>query len=139
MLKKRLNMMLACFLGCVVAALLCLLIAIKLDSPFLALVVAGMLPAGACFCAGLRDRKMVAKIVIYATVGWALTFMLAPQIGQSPDSRTRRIADVPLVGKEWYIPSSLVSTLLAMVGATFIPNEFLANPRPSAPGKSHVA
>lgn len=122
-------MLFACFIGCLAAGLLGLLAALKFDSPFLAFLAAGLLPAVACFWVGLRDQTMLLKIVMYASVGWTVTFLLAPQIGQSSDLLARQIAASPLVGREWLIPSSVASSLLAMVGAAFIPTENLAKRR----------
>ncbi|MBN1587912.1 MAG: hypothetical protein JW888_00190, partial [Pirellulales bacterium] len=74
-----------------------------------------------CWMSGITDKKQLAKIAAYAAVGWALTFVLQPSIAQSASSHARRILALPLVGYDWHIVASLVSTLLALIGAYFVP------------------
>ena len=117
----RLNRLLSCLAGCLVATLVGLLAMLKFDAPVFALLSAAVFPTFAVWIAGLIDRKQLAKIAAYAAVGWALTFMLQPISGQSSTSRARRVAESPLVGHEWHVPASCVSTLLALIGTGFAP------------------
>ncbi len=118
---ERINTMLACLAGCVVATLVGLLVLLKFDAPILAMFSAGLFPAVACWLAGITDKKQIAKIAGYAAFGWMLTFMLQPTVSQSAESHVRRILTLPLLGLDWHIPSSLVSTLLALIGVFFMP------------------
>jgi hypothetical protein len=117
----RLRLLTACFAGCVAGSLVGLWLMIKFDAPIFALIAAGFLPSATCWLTGLRDLKQLAKISLYSTVGWALTFALQPAVAQSAASHAQRIAGSPLVGREWHIPASVVSTLLALIGVAFSP------------------
>jgi len=99
------------------------------DAPMLAALAGGLLPTVTCWLAGLRDKKQLSKIASYAAVGWILTFALQPAMAQSAASHAQRIAALPLVGREWHIPASVASTLLALIGAAFspLPNQHLPN------------
>ena len=115
----RVNTMFACFAGCVIAALIGLLALLKFDMPILAMISAGLLPAIACWLAGMTNKKQLAKIAGYAAIGWMLTFMLQPAIAQTTASHVRRIMTMPLLGHDWHIPASFTSTLLALIGVYF--------------------
>ena len=102
-MNRRFRLLGSCFTGCIIASL------------------AGLIPCAACWLAGIRDPKQLAKISAYAFIGWALTFALQPAVAQSAASHAQRIAGLPLVGREWHIPATVVSTLLALIGTTFCP------------------
>jgi hypothetical protein len=118
-----------------VAAFFGLWAMLEFDAPILALLSAATFPVFAGWVAGLHDRKQLAKIAVYAALGWALTFMLQPVTVQYPSSRASRIAESPLVRCEWQIPASAVSSLLVMVGVGFVPASCLNQPN----GDSDVA
>ena len=120
-MSKRTNHLLACFAGCVVGSLFGLLIMLKLDAPILAMLSAGVFPAIWCRMSGITDKKQLGKIAAYAAVGWILTYMLKPSVAGFAASHTRQILTLPLLGYGWHIPASVVSTLLALVGAYFVP------------------
>lgn len=120
-MSSRLNNLLACFAGCVVAALVGLLGLLKFDAPILAMLSAGVVPAIACWLAGMTDKQQLAKIAVYAALGWMLPFMLQPVVAQSAASHAQRIMSLPLLGHEWHILASFLSTLLALIGVYFAP------------------
>lgn len=120
-MKRRFRLLGACFVGCAVGSLAGLWLMITFDAPMLAAFAAGLLPLAACWLAGLHDSKQLAKIAAYAFVGWMLTFDLQPAVTQSAASHAQRIAGLPLVGREWHVPASIVSTLLALIGVAFCP------------------
>lgn len=120
-MADRINLIVACLAGSVIATLVGLLALLKLDAPILAMLSAGLFPAIACWKTGIADNRQVAKIAGYAAMGWLLTFMLQPITAQSSASHVRRILTSPLLGQDWHIPASVVSTLLALVGAYFAP------------------
>jgi hypothetical protein len=94
---------------------------LKFDAPVLAMISAGLFPAIACWKTGMIENRQVAKIAGYAAIGWMLTFMLQPVAAQTSASHLRRILTLPLLGHEWHVPASAVSTLLALVGVCFAP------------------
>jgi hypothetical protein len=108
----------ACLAGCLMASLLGLLLAFACGSPLPAIAAATVLPVASCYFAGLRSSPLLAKIAAYAAVGWCATFVLAPSVDGVVN--WERSANSPLVGYEWYIPCSVVSSLLAVVGVAFI-------------------
>jgi hypothetical protein len=120
-MAKRLNILFACFTGCVVAALFGLLLMLLFVTPIFAMLSAGAFPTIACRIAGIDDKKQLLKIAVYGAVGWILMFMLQPSISQPLTLRLQRIVEMPLVGYDWHIPASVVSTILALVGAWFAP------------------
>jgi hypothetical protein len=120
-MAQRINTMLACIAGCIIAALTGLLVLLKFDAPILAMLSAGLFPAIACWLTGTVGIKQVGKIAGYAAMGWLPAFMLQPAIAQSSASHVRRILTLPLLGHDWHIPASLVSTLLALIGVYFAP------------------
>lgn len=131
MLAKRLNILMICLAGCIVAGLFGLWALIKLNNEWLAFFSATTFPVIGCWYAGLHDRKQLAKIAMYAALGWFLAAMLRPVTVEAPRfreiSRARRIMNGPLAGQEWQIPASVVSSLLAMVGAAFVPRDCLSD------------
>ena len=120
-MANRINILITCLAGCIVAALFGLLMVFKFRAPFLAMVSAAVFPAVACWISGISNRKQLAKIAAYGAIGWMLASMLRPIVGQTPVLRAARIADLPLLGFEWLLFASFVSTLLALVGAYFAP------------------
>lgn len=120
-MKRRFRLLAVCFVGCAIGSLAGLWLMLTFDAPMLAALAAGLLPTVTCWLAGLRDQKQLAKIALYAAVGWMLTFALQPAVAQSAASHAQRIAALPLVGLEWHIPASVVSTLLALIGVAFSP------------------
>jgi hypothetical protein len=118
-MAQRLYNLFACLIGCVVGSLLGLLLMLKSDAPFLAMLCARAFPAATCWMAGISDTKQLCKIASYAAIGWLLTVLLEPAIAQSPAQRLRHIVALPLVGYDWHLLASIVSTLLALVGAWF--------------------
>jgi len=120
-LSNRLNSMASCLAGCIVAGLIGLLALLKFDAPFVALISAGVFPPFACWMSGIKNIKQLCKVGVYGTFGWMLASMLLPVVSQSSDSRAARIAELPLLGHEWHIFASFVSTLLALTGTCFIP------------------
>ena len=120
-MSNRLNNMAACLAGCILAALFGLLTLLKFDAPFVALISAGAFPAFACWMSGIKNNKQLCKVGVYGTIGWMLAYMLQPVISQSSVSRAARIAELPLLGHEWHIFASFVSTLLALTATCFIP------------------
>ncbi len=122
-MATRINNLFACLAGCFIAAILGLLLLLKLESPALAMLTAGIVPAIACWLSGITDKRQLVKIAIYGGTGWVLTFMLQPAIAQSAASHTQRIATLPLFGNDWHIPASIVSTLLALIGVYFVPDK----------------
>lgn len=120
-MRQRFRLLCTCFTGCVAGSLAGLWLMLAFDAPMLAALAAGLLPPTASWFAGLRDAKQLAKIALYGFVGWVLTFALQPAVAQSAASHAQRIAGLPLVGREWHIPASVVSTLLAMIGVAFSP------------------
>ena len=119
-MANRLNNLIVCFTGCLVAGLFGLLMLIKFEAPLFAMIAAGLFPAVACRISGVKNKKQLAKIAAYGLIGWTLASMLQPVICQSSISRAARIVNLPLFGHEWHIFASFVSTLLALVGAYFV-------------------
>ena len=113
--------MTACLAGCIAAALLGLLMLVKFEASFFALLSIAIFPAFACWMSGLTDSKQLCKIAAYASTGWMLAYMLQPVVSQSSLSRAARIAKLPLLGHEWHIFACFISTLLALTGAFFVP------------------
>ena len=120
-MKRRFRLLGSCFTGCAIASLAGLWLMLAFDAPMLAALAAAIVPCAACWLAGLRDPKQLAKISVYAFIGWALTFGLQPAVAQSAASHAARISGLPLVGREWHIPATIVSTLLALIGTAFAP------------------
>ncbi len=120
-MNRRFRFLGSCFTGCITASLAGLWLMLAFDAPTLAALAAGLIPCAACRLAGIRDPKQLAKISAYAFIGWALTFALQPAVAQSAASHAQRIAGLPLVGREWHIPATAVSTLLALIGTAFCP------------------
>ena len=120
-MAERINNLFACLAGCVVGALLGLLCLIRFDEPVLALLSAGTAPAIACWLGGISDKNQIAKIFVFASIGWLLTYMFQPVVAQSASTHAERVASMPMLGYEWHGLASLVSTLLALVGAYFAP------------------
>lgn len=114
MLSRRFNLLLVCFVGSFLGALIGLLAVIKTGSPVLAVLAASVLPVVCCSVAGFQNPKLLAKIAIYAAIGWGLTFVLQPQISQSSTSSSLRVASATFAGYGWYLPCSFVSCLMAM-------------------------
>lgn len=125
----RLHHLIACFAGCVIASLFGLLLMLKFDAPILGMLCAALFPALACRLSGVCDRKQLVKIAFYAGGGWMLMFMLQPVVSQSAASHAERIVALPLMGNDWHIPTSIVSTLLALVGVCFIPAQAMQSNR----------
>ena len=117
--NERRHLLVACLLGCTVAALIGVLMAVKFNSAVPAIVSATLIPPAACYAAGVRALRPLAKVALYSSIGWGITYSLKPQISQSASSHNARIAQAPLVGTEWYIACSCVSSSLALVGAAF--------------------
>jgi len=61
-----------------VASLAGLWLMLAFDAPMLAALTAYLFPTTACWFAGLRDPRQLAKIALYVFVGWGLTFGLQP-------------------------------------------------------------
>ena len=120
-MNRRFQLLGSCFAGCIIASLAGLWLMLAFDAPMLAALAAGTIPCAACWLAGIRDPKQLAKISAYAFIGWSLTFALQPAVAQSAASHAQRIAGLPLVGREWHIPATVISTLLALIGTAFCP------------------
>ena len=120
-MNRRFQLLGSCFAGCIIASLAGLWLMLAFDAPMLAALAAGTIPCAACWLAGIRDPKQLAKISAYAFIGWSLTFALQPAVVQSAASHAQRIAGLPLVGREWHIPATVISTLLALIGTAFCP------------------
>jgi hypothetical protein len=104
-----------------------LILRIQFDVAFFELVSATCFPSLACRIAGITDKKQLAKIAVYAGIGWMITYFLGPAVTQSAASHAQRIAASPLIGNEWHIATSLASALLALVGVYFIPTTTTTN------------
>ena len=116
--------MIACFVGCILGSLLGLLLMAKFDSPWLAMLAAGVCPAFAGRWYGLSNLQQLGKVVTFGAIGWMLGFMLTrPAIAESADSHTRRIMSLPLVGYDEHFYGTLVATLLVMIGVHFASKE----------------
>ena len=120
-MNRRFQLLGSCFAGCIIASLAGLWLMLAFDAPMFAALAAGTIPCAACWLAGIRDPKQLAKISAYAFIGWSLTFALQPAVAQSAASHAQRIAGLPLVGREWHIPATVISTLLALIGTAFCP------------------
>ena len=120
-MNRRFRLLGSCFTGCIIASLVGLWLMLAFDAPVFAALAAAVIPCVACWLAGIRDPKQLAKICVYAFIGWTLTFALQPAVAQSAASHAQRIAGLPLVGREWHIPATIVSTLLALIGTAFCP------------------
>ncbi|MEL6109742.1 MAG: hypothetical protein AAFU85_27340 [Planctomycetota bacterium] len=128
MMNRRLRLVGFCVIGCGISSLAGLCLMLAFDLPLFAALLAAVAPGVACwFSAELRDPSQLVKIGVYALIGWALTFALQPVISQDAASKAARIVELPLVGFEWHLVASVVSTLLAIVGAVFAP---IADPKP---------
>ena len=119
---NRSNRLIACFVGCIIASLLGLVLVFVLDSPWFAFLTAAVIPTLACWRSGISSSAQLIKISAYSGTGWMLTFMLQPGFAQSAASHARRIAELPLAGNEWHLPACFVSTLLALIGVYFAPD-----------------
>lgn len=117
----RIKIMLACLVGSVIAALVGLVMLLTFNAFVLPMLSAALFPAIACWKTGKIEFNQIAKIAGYAALGWLLGSMLQPMIVESPAQHSQRILAMPLVGRDWHIPASALSTLLALVGVSFAP------------------
>lgn len=131
----RLHKLIWCFLGCAIGSLIGLILLMTFRIPFLAVVTAGLFPVIACRYSGVNGGRQLAKIGIYSGLGWFLTFSLQPAVAMSSDQRVRRIATQSLLGNEWHLPASAVSTLMALVGVSFVPSEYMTPASKTTDGK----
>ena len=115
----RLNTLLFCFTGCVIAALLGLILLLKFDNELLAILSAAVFPTDGCYLSGIKGHRQLGKIALYAGIGWTLGYALQPAVAQTSASHIQRILKLPLLGYDWHVHGSVVSTLLSMVGAYF--------------------
>ena len=129
MFTKHDYVLIACFVGSIVAAMIGLIVGLLLDSVLLALFAKALIPLLFCREAGLRHRGMLLRIVLYAAIGWWLTLNVQPSISEARRWRLKRIADAPFVGRDWYLVCSLVSGSMALVGTAFARSELKSEPK----------
>ena len=109
-MTQRSHLIGVCLLGCIIAALFGLVVAVRFDAAIPAFVSAALLPSAACYFAGVRDLRILARIALYAAIGWSITFPLDPQVAQVAGHYYSRVARAPLVGYEWYIACSCAAS-----------------------------
>lgn len=132
---RRTRLLLSLLIGGVAGTILGLAGAIAADASFFSFASAVLASVLACRIAGVRDGQLVAKIALYAAIGWVLTFALGPATSQSAESRAQRLAEDPLVGDGWLVACHAVSILLASVGAVFAPAD---NESPGTSKRDHL-
>jgi len=115
----RTNNLIACFSGCVIASLVDLNYRIRFDVGFFGLVSVTFIPALACRIAGITDKTQLAKIAVYAIIGWMIPYSLT-----RPDWIIRRHSwhDIRLDP----LPPTLISLLIELVVVYVIPTTTLA-------------
>lgn len=126
--QDRFVLIATCLVGTAVAAMLGLPVAILTDSMIVAWLLSAAIPCTALWLVGLRSGGQLAKIAIYALLGWIVCRGLEPTISEVAASRVRRIAQDPLAGKGWYIACFIFSAILTSVGAAFVPLRERNNP-----------
>ncbi len=116
----RVNILLACLAGSIIASLAGILIAVKFDAGLLSLVLSVILPAAFCYYAGLHNRKYIATIATYAAIGWMIGTLLTPAVAMGPSLQLKKIIDSQLAGHDHLLPCVVFSTILAASRSFFV-------------------
>ena len=116
----KINIFLACLVGCVVASLAGIWVAVQFDAGLLSFFLSVVIPVAFCYRAGLRGRKYLAAIAIYASAGWIIGGMFNPVVTMGPSARLKEIMDSPLVGHDPLIPCVIISSVLATSRSIFV-------------------
>ena len=109
----RLNLLAFCFAGGVVSVIAALLILVKTDSPFLAFIPTLVIPAGFCWLGGVRHRKTLIMISVFAVIGWFAGTTLTPVISMGPRLQLEKIMNSPLAGHGEIVPCAVLGAIFA--------------------------
>ena len=116
----RFDMIAAGLSGSVVSVLLAVLLMLKFDSAFVAMVPTILIPPLACWAAGLRHRSTLVMIAVYATIGWFAGAGLTSSVAMSRQSRIEENAKRPLAGYDPILPCAICGGIFAFGRACFI-------------------
>ena len=125
-MAARTNNLIACFSGCVIASLIGLNFMIRFDVGFFGLVSATLIPALACRIAGITDKTQLAKIAVYAVIGWMIPYSLKNPYSIIRWHSWHDIRLDPLKTNLVSSPPTLIPLLIELVVVYVIPTTTLA-------------
>ena len=109
----RINLLAFCLAGCVVSVIAALLILVKTDLPFLAFIPTLVIPTGCCWLGGVRHRKTLIMITVFAAIGWFAGTALTPVVSMGPRLQLEKIMNSPLAGHDAIVPCAVLGAIFA--------------------------
>ena len=119
-MRYRITVFTYCLVGCVIAALVSFLLHLKFNVPLLAYLIFCTLIVFASYAGGLRNKKTLVMIGIYASIGFAAAGMARPVIVVSPRNQEAWEARKPLGGKEEFVACVLLGSVFALGRCAFL-------------------
>jgi len=99
--------------GCLLAFVSGVWLSAYFNSDVPAILAATMLPTFGAMVGGVRNRRQLLKVAMFALIGWLLGYTLQPAISG------RHNADIPSIIENWVATAFVPSSLLALIGASF--------------------
>ena len=117
----RFNVITDCLAGCLISALLSILLMLEFDSVFLAFLPMITIPPLSCWLGGLRNRNSLVAIAIFGSIGWFAGTASKPiMMAMRSQSPIERKDSLPLAGYEPVIPSAICAGIFALGCACFV-------------------
>ena len=121
LMKYRITVFTYCLAGCVIAGLASFLVHLKFGVPFLAYLIFCTVIVCAAYAGGLRDKKTLIMVCIYATIGFAAGGMMCSVTAVGPRNQEAWNARKPLGGKAEFMPCIFLGSAFTLGRCVFIP------------------